>query len=542
MMDEEIRDGPFRSGDVAAGRYRIVRRIGEGGMGRVYLAEDLRLAGQRWAVKWVPVDAAFPSQPEKEAAIMTSLRHPSLPRIVDYFGAGEEGVCIVMDYLEGETLLQRSAAHDHALPWTTVVHYGAQLCDLLDYLHSLDSPIVFRDMKPSNVIVGPDDAVRLVDFGIARTYKEGKASDTVHVGSVGFAAPELLANLQTDHRADLYSLGSLLYFLLSGGQFYNFTKKPIEAVADAIPPELAAALHRLLADEPSRRFPDAKTAKASLLASGPKPVAGGTSVPGAGGTGHAATGRRTVVAVYGLFPKVGATFTAVAIAKLLAERKLYTTYMGFPWAAGDAFLRMVSATRDGESEWREDRLAWRLAPDEEGQEDFDAARLYKLLFETKGDVAVFDVPSKANPEAAEALLRVSDAVVAVVSPDPGGLRSSAAVDNWRRLNACAGDGRIEWVANRVPSGVRLNDFYKLFSIKPAGTIREFSYDRMIGAMWNGRFLCDETDVREELSDALQPLLRKLAPGKEKESGFRASAKRWLANKWSIDYNKNKFHP
>ena len=543
-MGEHIRDGPFREGDVVGDRYSIVRRIGEGGMGRVYLADDLRLKGQRWAVKWVPVDAAFPSQPEKEAAIMTSLRHPSLPRIVDYFAVDGEGVCIVMDYIEGETLLQRSAAHDHALPWTTVVHYGAQLCDLLDYLHSLDSPIVFRDMKPSNVIVGPDDEVRLIDFGIARTFKEGKASDTVHVGSVGFAAPELLANRQTDHRADLYSLGSLLYFLLSGGQFYNFTKTPIEALAAAIPTELAAALRRLLADEPSQRFPDAKSAKEALLRqrSGESVVGGGSgSVPA---NGIAATGRRTVVAVYGLFPKVGATFLAVALARQLAERKLHTTYLAFPWAPGDAYLRMLSQTKNGGSDWREERLAWRLLPTgrEEDATAFDLAALYKLLFETKGDVAVFDVPSSADEAAAEALLRVADVVVAVAAPDPGGLRSGAAVDNWRRINACAGDGRVEWVANRMPSGVRLSDFYKLFSAKPAGAVREFPYDRAIAAKWDGRFLCDEGDVREELSHALQALLRRIAPWSERTFGFTASAKRWLANKWSIDYNKNKFHP
>jgi len=540
-MDEQIRDGPFRAGDVAGGRYRIVRRIGEGGMGRVYLAEDSRLQGQRWAVKWVPVDAAFPSQPEKEAAIMTSLKHPSLPRIVDYFAVDGEGVCIVMDYLEGETLLQRSAAHDHALPWTTVVHYGAQLCDLLDYLHSLDSPIVFRDMKPSNVIVGPDDGVRLIDFGIARTYKEGKASDTVHVGSVGFAAPELLANRQTDHRADLYSLGSLLYFLLSGGQFYNFTKKPIESIDPSLPPELAAALGRLLADEPSQRFPDAKAAKEALLRQG----AGSAPADEAGGSGrtvHPSAGRRTVVAVYGLFPKVGATFLSVAIAKLLAERRLYTTYTAFPWAPSDAYLRMLSATKDGGNEWREDRLVWRLGPESDSSPSFDAAALYKLLFETRGDVAIFDVPSSASPEAAEALLRVSDVVVAVVSPDPGGLRSAAAVDNWRRLNACAGDGRVEWIANRMPSAGKLPEFYKLFSVKPTGAVGEFPYDRAVRAKWDGRFLCEERDVREELTHALEPLLRRLAPHKERDSGLKASAKRWLANKWSIDYNKNKFHP
>jgi len=541
-MDEQDRTEPFRAGDIVGGRYRIVRRLGEGGMGRVYLADDLRLAGQQWALKWVPRDGRDPMQPEKEAAIMTSLKHPSLPRIVDYLIVDDAGYgCLVMDYLEGETLLQRSAAHGHSLPWTTVVHYGAQLCDLLGYLHTLDSPIVFRDVKPSNVIVGPDDSVRLIDFGIARTFKEGKASDTVHVGSVGFAAPELLANRQTDHRADLYSLGSLLYFLLSGGQFYNFTKRPIEEWNDALPEGLLAALRRLLAENPEERFPNASAAKEALLQFGGKTSAVESAAASTSPT--SATGRRCIVTVYGLFPKAGATFLAAAIAKLASERRRRTSYVAFPWAESDGFLRMLAETKGSGGEWRDGDALWQVGFRETGTEgSFDVAMLYKTLFETKSEVAVFDVPSSAPPAAAEALFRVSDVVVAVAAPDPGGLRSVSAADNWRRLNACAGEGRVEWVANRMPEAVRLPDFYKLFSVRPAAIVPEFPYERNVGARWSGKQLIDEADVREQLAEKMAPLLDRLAPEPERPKKWNSSAKRWLAKKWSIDYNKDKFHP
>jgi len=508
-------------------------------MGRVYLAEDLRLKGQRWALKCVPPDAADPAQAEKEAAIMTTLRHPSLPRIVDYFSVAGAGCCLVMDYLEGETLLERSAAHGHALPWTTVVHYGAQLCELLDYLHSRDSPVVFRDVKPSNVIVGPDDALRLIDFGIARTYKEGKSADTVHVGSVGFAAPELLANRQTDHRADLYSLGSMLYFLLSGGQFYNFTKRPLREAAPGLPRELCEAVERLLEDDPARRFPDAKSAKAALIAR--EGAASGEnrefSAGGSGGRG----GHRTIVSIYGLFPKAGATFLAVAVVRLLAERSLRPTYASFPWSEGDVFLRMLSSGGEG---WRDGGANWRLSPDDSSSTPaaYDAAALYKLLFELRGDVVVFDIPSTAEPEAAEALLRASDLVVAVAAPDPGGLRSSAAVANWRRLNECGADGRVEWAANRMPVSAKLPDFFSLFSARPIAVVPELPYDRVTSAKWRGRLPFDDSEVRAELAASLRPLLLRVAPASGRRDGFAATAKRWLANKWAIDYNKNKFHP
>jgi hypothetical protein len=526
-MDGRIDAGP-QPGEVLGDRYRIVKPIGEGGMGKVFLAEDLRLSGQRWAVKWVPRDAADPTQPEKEAAIMTSLQHPSLPRIVDYIHEAETGACsLVMDYIEGETLLQRSAAFEHRLPWTTVVHYAQQLCDLLDYLHTLDSPIVFRDMKPSNVIVGGDDRVRLIDFGIARTYKEGKAADTMHVGSVGFAAPELLANRQTDHRADLYSLGSLLYFLLSGGLYYNFVKRPIEEAADSIPPSLSAVLVSLLADTPEGRYPSAKAVKAALLrmdeSREEEKVVGHRPVRGIG-----MPPRRQVVTVCGLFPKAGATFIAVSLAKLLSERQR-VAYYEFPWATGDSFLRMLAITHGQLPSWQDGTVTWRLRTGEGTPEPtFEPAALYKLLFETKGEIVIIDVSAGADPDAVEALLHASDVVVAVAAPDPAGLRSCLAVDNWKRVNESVDRESICWVANRMPEALKLPEFYKLFSTKPLGKVPELRYDQSMNAKWNGRWIMDETEVRNLLREGMEGLLQRISPGFDSDRGLRAAAKRWLS--------------
>lgn len=542
-MNEGKEGEGLTAGAVIGDRYRIIAKIGEGGMGRVFLAEDLRLKGQRWAVKWVPRDESAPRLPDQEAAIMTSLQHPSLPRIVDYIVMEDSGgCCLVMDYLEGETLLQRSAAFEHALPWTTVIHYAAQLCDLLDYLHSLDSPIVFRDMKPSNVIVGPDDRVRLIDFGIARTYKEGKGADTVHVGSVGFAAPELLANRQTDHRADLYSLGCLLYFLLSGGEFYNFTKKAIEQAATGVPEALSAVISKLLADEPNQRFPNAKAAKAALLRveKGDPPESPlRERRPSA-----SAAGKRTIVTVFGLFPNAGATFIAVALAKLIAERGLWVTYCEFPWASGDPFMRMMSVMKGGAPHWQEGHLTWRIAEaNRDGQQPsrYEASALYKLLFEMKGDIVIFDLSSSSDAEAAEAMILASDIVAAVAAPDPAGLRSEAAVNNWALLNGSAEPERICWIANRMPLTLKLPEFYKLFSMKPLGYAPELNYDKIMKAKWSGRWIADEPEFHDILGESLKPLLQRVAPGAESGRSLREAAKRWLANKLVMDYNKDKFN-
>lgn len=535
MVDGRAEAGELRPGSIVGGRYRLVEQIGEGGMGRVFLADDLRLVGKRWAVKWVSRDSGDPDQAEKEARMLTSLQHPSLPRIADYIhGEPMDGCCLVMDYLEGETLEQRAAeAGDRRMHWRTVVSYAIQLCDLLIYLHNLDSPVVFRDIKPSNVIVGTDGRVRLVDFGIARTFKPGKFSDTVHVGSVGFAAPELLANRQTDHRADLYSLGSLIYYLVSGGQYYNFSKMPVEQVANEIPPKLADTVRALLEQDPDRRMSGAHEAKEALVKlTAPHLAPDSPEAPKPGGS-H----KRTIVSVCGLFPHAGATFVAVALAKLLSVRSLRVAYWEFPWQAADPFLAMLAAMK-GPGDAREDGpLDWNIRRHDEagGVPPFEPAALYKMLFEAKEDVVLYDISSSALPQAAEAAIRSSDFVIAVVSPDPAGLRSDAAVTNWERVNGMAGKGRVCWVANRMPRTVHLPDFYKLFSVKPTASIPELNYDRMMEAKWNGRWLMDEPQIRASMNDMLDPLMQIIVPGYRAEIRFRDKAKRWLAKKRPIDY-------
>ncbi|WP_274362233.1 serine/threonine protein kinase [Paenibacillus thermotolerans] len=541
----------FAEGDCIEERYRILKPIGEGGMGRVYLAEDLRLSGQRWAVKWIPWDEYDPDQPLKEAKMMIDLQHPSLPRIVDFIPMKEEGgCCLVMDYLAGETLLARSASCGHTLPWQTVAEYAVQLCDLLHYLHSLDSPIVFRDVKPSNVIVGHDGSVKLVDFGIARTYKAGKETDTVHIGSVGFAAPELLANRQTDRRADLYSLGSLMYFLLCGGQYYNFTKIPLEQAAHSIPSELAVVVRTLLDEDPDGRYSDALAAKralAEVLAEYERLTFSEEN----DGMKHAAlhdgtrfasvSGKRTVVAVCGLFPGAGATFVSVALAKLLAERRLRVAYVECPWQKGDAMLAMRSEAQGTGSSWQEGTLTWNLTAEryEPGQRPHSPESIYKLLFEMKADLYIIDVSSEADEQAMETIIEMADETVAVVAPDPSLLRRAKTTENWSRIKEKSSSGRLRWVANRVPGTARIPDFYRLFSQKPDCTIAEFPYDLVVSAKWKGRWAQEDPAVRPALEHALQPLADSIAPHDGRREGFAASAKKWLVNGWRMDYNKHK---
>lgn len=209
-----------RINEVIDGKYEIVREIGRGGMSVVYLAMDKRL-NRQWAIKEFRKDehdAVNKMNLEAllhEANIMKKLDHPTLPRIVDIIEENKS-VYIVMDYIEGEPLNKVLAAYG-AQPQDAVIEWAKQLSEVLDYLHTQKPPVIYRDMKPANIMLKPDGTIRLFDFGIAREYKEGQEGDTEWIGTRGYAAPEQFGGKgQTDARTDIYSFGVTLYHLVTG--------------------------------------------------------------------------------------------------------------------------------------------------------------------------------------------------------------------------------------------------------------------------------------------------------------------------------------
>ncbi len=209
-----------RMGEIIDGKYEVLREIGRGGMSIVYLAMDKRL-NKQWAIKEFRKDKDDTSNQValeallKEANLMKKLDHPTLPRIVDIID-NNQNVYVIMDYIEGESLNKVLDAYG-AQPQEAVIEWAKQLSEVLDYLHTQNPPIIYRDMKPANIMLKPDGTVRLIDFGIAREHKEGKDGDTENIGTRGYAAPEQFGGKgQTDARTDIYSLGVTLYHLVTG--------------------------------------------------------------------------------------------------------------------------------------------------------------------------------------------------------------------------------------------------------------------------------------------------------------------------------------
>jgi serine/threonine protein kinase len=213
---------PLQPGTILQGKYRVLQIAGGGGMALVYKIEEIHPPRQIWALKELRAASSTPEERTEiqrqfcqEAEMLARLDHRNLPKVVDYFDESNRS-CLVMEFIEGESLEKHLEAAGRGLPERSVLHYMIQVCQVLGYLHQQNPPIIFRDLKPSNIMLSNAGVIKLIDFGIARTYKMGKKKDTVAMGSENYAPPEQWGKRQTDARSDIYALGATTYHLLTG--------------------------------------------------------------------------------------------------------------------------------------------------------------------------------------------------------------------------------------------------------------------------------------------------------------------------------------
>ena len=220
---------PLKTSEVLRGRYKIQRIIGQGGMGSIYLANDLRLEGRLCALKEVEHDRSLPAdllreareQFQREATVLARLDHPNMPKVSDFFSIGGRDY-LVMDFVPGKdlrTLMLEARQSNNFLPETDVLSWANQLADALTYLHSQDPPILHRDIKPSNLKLTPSGLLKLVDFGLVKLLAPGEVTITILQGQ-GTALYTPLEQYggdsgHTDPRSDVFAFGSTLYHLLT---------------------------------------------------------------------------------------------------------------------------------------------------------------------------------------------------------------------------------------------------------------------------------------------------------------------------------------
>jgi serine/threonine protein kinase len=257
---DPVATGPLEAGTVLQNRYQIERLVGGGGMGMVYLARDQRLANRSCAIKEMVDHFIDPQQRieaneyfAREADTLAQLKHVAIPAITDRFDHRNRHY-LVMEYIEGRNLEEEIAAGGGGpLSEGLVIDIGRQLCDVLGYLHGLTPSIIYRDMKPSNVMLMPRGRVVLVDFGIARLFRAARKGTMI--GTLGFAPPEQYQGA-VDPRGDIYSLGATLHYVLTGRdpeKFPPFSFPPVRNLRPDVSSNLAGAIDRALAYEAGDR-------------------------------------------------------------------------------------------------------------------------------------------------------------------------------------------------------------------------------------------------------------------------------------------------
>jgi serine/threonine protein kinase len=255
-------------------RYHIQRVIGQGGMGAVYQAKDVKrqtvCAIKEMSLSMVPAHERQQAiQNFKiEAKMLWGLNHPNLPAFTGFFSEGQR-YYMVMEYVDGSTLEELLERNGSPFSERRVLGWARQLCDVLEYLHSQNPPIIFRDMKPGNIMLTRNGRIKLIDFGIARFFRSSSSQDTQLLGTPGFAPPEQYGRTQTDERSDIYSLAITLFQMLTNTLSESgFGLKEVRLINPQISLSVARALEKAATLDPEERYSSVSEFRRALLGAG----------------------------------------------------------------------------------------------------------------------------------------------------------------------------------------------------------------------------------------------------------------------------------
>lgn len=310
----------MKQGEIVGLKYRILKQIGQGGNSTVFLGENLALSNL-WAIKAIDRKNPWAINEMQEVNILKSLSHPMLPRIADLCEDGQY-TYIVMDYIEGETLAEVLKA-EGKIGEPRLVEWARQLCDVLIYLHSRNPPVIYRDLKPSNIILDDSGRLHLVDFGTAKSFREEALDDTVYIGTQGYAAPEQFGWGKSDERTDLYNLGMTLFHLATGIHPAAISHDAVGRYLEekGLSQAFTSLIKDLVRHDPSQRVGDAGTCLALLSRMDqpqrckPEPERFGTY-----------SGRLTI-GVTGVVHGVGSTYIALCLANHFSSRGFKTAFV-----------------------------------------------------------------------------------------------------------------------------------------------------------------------------------------------------------------------
>jgi len=514
MAGDHLRESlpALEAGEVVSGRYRVIGSLGRGGMARVYLAEDTKLGGRLLALKLTRTydrGEGFIA----EARLLSALRHPGLPQIVDYEPPDASGIAlIVMAYVEGETLAELMRRHGMRLPFARALRYLLQLARTLQYLHAQNPLVVFRDLKPANVMIdGRDDAI-LIDFGIAREFKPGAGRDTLMLGTPAFAAPEQLKGEQSDARTDLYGLGALAYHVLTGGGFYAGRQMPSSAWLGDVPPAFRESVLQLLSEHPADRparaadvvrawsafAADEESEPDGVRRQSPREL---SSRSPASTRGASRPRSPRIVALISAYPGAGATFASrllsgrlnkLGVSHALAEcpgvePELYRWLDGDRRMPGRAVFAEPSGMGPVSPAWREGHAAYYPLRPHTPPGAVPEAVFGSWLRGLGVPVALLDVSEAWQaPAVADWLAEHCDAIYALADPIPVKWSERRQRGCMELLEASArGGADTGWIANRDLDFPGRSEWLRLFPEKPTLEIPQLPPAQVASWLWEG---------------------------------------------------------
>lgn len=543
----------LKAGDVLNERYSILSILGKGGMGTVYLAQDLRLKGKLWAVK-ESIQPIKYQQFIDEVQILTELDHPNLPKVVDYLPPNNEKYSyLVMDYIKGQTLSDVFEQQNKILHYSRVIKYCVQLCDLLDYLHNHKPfPIIYRDLKPGNIMLDDQDNIKLIDFGIARNYREGQEADTVQIGTIGFAAPEQFEKMQTDSRTDLFSLGAMMYFLLCSGKYIYSTYQTYELLGGDLPRNLIKIIKRSTMMDPNDRYQDALEFKNDLLRlinNGRDTRTSSNKLPS-----HKYTNIPSKLIVIGsMWNGAGSTTFATNLARALAKRALPVTYVEYPTVKPYMFdylniadkekiegfqycdiARSIEAKESSTKEkgWNYKGIQWVVTDSRYSTiRGWTYEKMIELIYSLRATpIIIVDISNRWLDQDVKQFLLQADAIYLCVEPNPikvdwlstvADYASHKASDDIQReefkslqyLNEIKAKENIpcEFITVKMNAEIDKKVWSDCLDKKPISTLPYIPYPDVMKEIWNSGLLYDVPDYHPMFEKAFAPIITELLP-------------------------------
>ncbi|SFF09843.1 serine/threonine protein kinase [Paenibacillus catalpae] len=523
------------SGMVIGERYTIVGKLGSGGMGDVYAAEDRKLQGKLRAIKVTDSEQAL-----DEARMLMRLSHPNLPHIMDSFALTDHGAeAIVMDYIHGLTLGEWFNRQERKFAFREVLRFAIPVCSALVYLHSQSPPIIHRDLKPSNIMIENNGHVRLIDFGIAKSKTVMQTQTTMKLGTPGFAAPEQHLG-RSEVRTDVYGFGALLYYLLSEGSYLNhaeimnrssFTR---QLQAD-VPGRFADMLWRMVQPKVEDRYSTmAQVEKELQVFAGFQPdkntfmTSSATSRLSYGGGREKV--RTVKISVVPVSPGAGATFVAITLAKMLAARGLPCAAAEFPserpeWSA---LLRSNMSGRDQLEDryysWNEQGVWWHAQQHPVTQDQRDELDKLRLRLKAKQPAAAITDVSGGSMLHRQDWLLQSDLVIAVADPYPSRWRADQLLELGQMSRKLAANGAsLLWVVNKDVKFHGRSEWISMLPEPPIAAIPLLPVSDWLDTLWKGKWPTDVRSLGKPLEKAFMPLneyILKAARRNEDHSSFR----------------------